>query len=126
MPTAHQLAMSLAATALAFMGTAAAQSLPIERVVVLDGSFAVVSRLDSPGKVLEFNEHWRSKVKQQFLSSTLKEATFVFKLDIKATEGGGRWLYRPDGYVYRLAHNEQSVYRVQSPEDFNALLAIPR
>jgi hypothetical protein len=108
-----------------FTATAAPKSSPVvERVVILDSGFAVVTKLDSSAKVLEFNDHWQAKTTQPFLSSALNERTFTYKLDIKASEGSGRWLYRPDGLLYRLAHNEKPVYKVRRPRDFNVLLGI--
>jgi hypothetical protein len=117
-------ALFLVACTSLFLNQVSAEPASIARVVLLDEAFAVVSELSSPRDLLEFSDAWSTKTETKLTSAQVEEKSFQYKLDLRASAGGGRWLYRTDGLVYKLDHSAKPVYRVKDVKQFNALLSI--
>jgi len=52
----------------------------------------------------------------------LPNTAWTHKLDIKATQIGGRWLYDKNGYLAKLNYQLTPSYIVKDPEAFNKLI----
>jgi hypothetical protein len=130
-PTAHRRnrrhAVLVALGLLAAPAWVAAQPQPsarVERVVVLSPDGSVMAQLAAPRALLEFNDHWQAKTAQPLPTRGVDLSSFTVRLDLKAAQGGGRWLYRTDGTALGPAGDAAAVYRVRQPTAFNALLGL--
>lgn len=109
-------------TALLWPWSAAAAD-PV-KVRVLDRECRVIEEIASPRQLASFIELWSKRIEQTSQNSAATGDRYPYKLDIQYSRRTERWLYDPTGFTRVLSKQRAPVYRIPSPQEFNALLRI--
>lgn len=90
-------------------------------VRVLDADFKLVSVIDDPEALTEFQALWEDRT----IASSPVEPCFSFKVDIVTESGSTRWLYDPAGYARVLTKRESPLFCFSSGEALLPFLLPP-
>lgn len=88
-------------------------------VAVLDAEFREVRTITSAHELELFDRLWSDRTVE-----TERKLRPFYKVSIYRNGRSVRWLYDPAGLAQVLSKAKKPVYRLQSVEDLNALLAI--
>ena len=88
-------------------------------VAVLDSEFREVRTITSAQELALFDRLWSDRTAQK--ETTLRP---LYRVSIYRNGRSVRWLYDPVGLAQVLSKAKKPVYRLQSVDDLNALLAI--
>jgi hypothetical protein len=88
-------------------------------VTVLDTGFREVRTITSARELALFDKLWSDRAAET--ESALRP---FYKISIYRNGRSVRWLYDPAGLAQVLSKAKKPVYRMQSVDDLNALLAI--
>ena len=88
-------------------------------VVVLDSEFREVRTVTAAHELALFDRLWSQRAVET--ENTLRP---IYKISIYRNGRSVRWLYDPAGLAQVLSKAKKPVYRLQSVDDLNALLAI--
>jgi hypothetical protein len=110
--------------AIALAGCAPARiditKIEISEIVVLDSNFNQKRIINQPEQLSEISKIWRQL--KQIQINELPNTNWTHKLDIKAGDLSGRWLYNKEGYLSRLNYQLYPTYRVENTAEFNKLI----
>jgi hypothetical protein len=90
-------------------------------VTVRDAGFREVRTITSARELALFDRLWSDRTEET--ESALRP---LYKVSIFRNGRSVRWLYDPAGLAQVLSKAKKPLYRLQSAEDLNALLAISR
>lgn len=100
-----------------FSTLASAQEI-IRVTVVHQKTYNVVTTISDPKALAAFERRWKAKTP----SSGALEPRWLYKIDIETNQNSDRWFYDPRGWA--KLRSETSVYKLPTPDEFNASLGI--
>ena len=90
----------------------------ISEIVVLDSNFNRVRVVNDFEQLQEINKLWQ----QLEQVDKLPDIAWTHKLDIRANQLSGRWLYNKNGYLAKLNYQLKPMYQVEDPAAFNKII----
>lgn len=88
-------------------------------VRVFDADFELVSVIDEPGDLEEFQSLWEDRT----VADSSVEPGFSLKVDIVTDTSSTRWLYDPEGYARVLSKRETPLFSLNRAEELSLFLS---